>query len=54
MKCNLDFKGKVWEDSITPAAQTWIKGLLKVKPKDRMTVDEALEHEWLQDADSNA
>ena len=49
--CNYNLDCEVWEN-VSPTAIEWIKGLLKIDPKQRMTPEEALNHEWLSSIDS--
>ena len=41
-----DFDEKVWS-SISSQAKSFIASLLKAKPEERLSSEEALEHEWL-------
>jgi len=46
LKAEYSFPSQCW-DLISDSAQNFIKKLLIKDPKTRMTADEALEHEWL-------
>jgi len=41
------FPSPSW-DNITPEAITFVKALLRVSPSERLTADQALEHEWFK------
>ncbi|KAJ3055794.1 hypothetical protein HK097_009177 [Rhizophlyctis rosea] len=41
-------------DEISPSAKELIDGLLTVDPRRRLTVDQAMQHEWMQMSTSNA
>lgn len=46
MKAKVAFRGKIW-NSRSDESKDFIKGLLKVDPKERLTAAQALKHEWL-------
>ena len=46
MRCDYDFHGKHWEH-ISQPAKDFVAALLKLDPKERLTAQQALEHEWL-------
>ena len=48
MKCEFEFKEELSEN-----AKDLIKGLLKRKVKERLTVEEVLEHPWLKDSEKH-
>jgi serine/threonine protein kinase len=41
---NFSYSGRVWGETISPAAKAWIDGLLQQEPENRMDVDQALAH----------
>ena len=47
-----DFQGEVWEYEVSDSAQKFIERLIEPSLKKRMTVEEALQHQWLVDADN--
>jgi len=47
MSADFDFPEEYW-DSVSNEAKDFIKKLLVVKPQDRMTVEQALKHPWIQ------
>uniref|UniRef100_A0A182PE90 non-specific serine/threonine protein kinase n=1 Tax=Anopheles epiroticus TaxID=199890 RepID=A0A182PE90_9DIPT len=47
-KCSLTFPDEVF-GGISSDAIDFIKSVLRIKPKERLTVDECLEHRWLQE-----
>mmetsp|Transcript_31900 Transcript_31900/g.69053 ORF Transcript_31900/g.69053 Transcript_31900/m.69053 type:complete len:545 (-) Transcript_31900:59-1693(-) len=46
MRCDYNFRGKHW-DHISQPAKDFVAALLKLDPKERLTAQQALEHEWL-------
>ena len=46
INCQLEFPSPEW-DSISAEAVNFIKSMLKVDPKERITVEQALEHPWI-------
>ena len=47
-----EFASEVWENEVSQTAQRFIERLIQPNLKKRMTVEEALKHLWLADADS--
>ncbi|XP_040172643.1 death-associated protein kinase related-like isoform X1 [Anopheles arabiensis] len=47
-KCSLTFPDELF-DGISSDAIDFIKSALRIKPKERLTVDECLEHRWLKE-----
>lgn len=47
MRCDYDFHGKCWEHVSQPA-KDFVAALLKLDPKERLTAQQALQHEWLK------
>lgn len=48
LKANINIEGKV-----SPLAYDLIKGLIKIKPEERLSIPEILNHEWLKQEDES-
>ena len=46
LRCDYNFHGKQWEHVSQPA-KDFVAALLKLNPNERLTAQQALEHEWL-------
>ena len=50
MRCDVTFKSDVWKN-VSGECKAFIKQLVRVDPKERMSMKDCLRHEWLMDID---
>ena len=46
LSCDYDFDGEVW-NSVSSVAKDFIEGLIVPNPDRRMSIEQALEHQWI-------
>ena len=50
--CNYSYSHPIWK-TISKQAQAWIDAILELDPKDRMTAEDSINHDWLSNKEGN-